>query len=231
MFFRWLFGSLLVLAAALLALRVARFSALPQFAAADDVVSVAFGDAREVISRSAITRADSYFHGGVDMEGCECHGHHECGHDHGEEHEEEAGDPWHWINSHIRAPQEHRHLEGAAAVEMLPWFWAAVKVNPHNVEAWSTAWYIAKHTMHDEALAWRVIAEAKAKNPDSVEIAFTEGRAYYDGGHGDLVSAKRCFERARALGEKKSGGDVSKLTEKEADAYRFAGNYLDHIHL
>jgi len=224
-------------------------SSLPQLASGSDVLSVIFGDAREVISRAAVQKADSYFHGGIDMDGAD--------HDDDEEHgglcrhdsasrdapapEENRNsttihyslftihslpDPWHWIDSRIRAPQEHRHLDGAKAVELLPWFWAAVKADPHNAEAWSVTWYTASHVMKDKELAARVLAEAKARNPDSIEIAFTEGRALYDGGKGDVAAAEKAFERARALGDAKCGGDVSKLTVREEEAYRFAGNYL-----
>ena len=162
-----------------------RQNSRPQLVRGDDALAVAFGGARETISLAMVQKADSYFHGGIDMDG-------------GEEKVEKVGggegrggDWWAWIDSKIRAPQVHRHLDGGESVEMLPWLWAAVKSDPHNAEAWSVAWYAAKHIMKDSATAERVLAEAKAKNPDSIEIAFTEGRAFYDGGKGDLAAAKR----------------------------------------
>lgn len=193
----------------------------PQLVRGDDALAVAFGGARETISLAMVQKADSYFHGGIDMDG-------------GEEKVEkvgggEGGDWWAWIDSKIRAPQVHRHLDGGESVEMLPWLWAAVKSDPHNAEAWSVAWYAAKHIMKDSATAERVLAEAKAKNPDSIEIAFTEGRAFYDGGKGDLAAAKRAFARTVALAEAKCGGDVAALSPREEEAYRFAKNYLDGL--
>lgn len=201
---------------------------LPQLVRGDDVMAVAFGGARETISLAMVHKADSYFHGGIDMECDELH-EHECEHDHDHCHghaEESCSDPWQWIDSHVRAPEVHRHLEGGEAAEMMPWFWAAVRSDPHNAEAWSVAWYTASHMMKDPVLAARILAEAKAKNPDSIEIAFTEGRSLYDGGRGDIAAAKAAFERTRKLGDAKCGGDVKKLSPREEEAYRFAGNYL-----
>ena len=111
----------------------------------------------------------------------------------------------------------------------MPWFWAAVQADPHNAEAWSVAWYTASHVMKDRELAVRVLAEAKKKNPDSIEIAFTEGRALYDGGKGDIFAAKLAFARAVGLAKAKCGGDVTKLTAREEEAFRFAGNYLKEM--
>jgi len=234
-------GSLLlahVLALAGLACLCGRFTSLPQLANGSDVLSVIFGDAREVISRAAVQKADSYFHGGIDMDthedegGCEDF----CGHHEKTENSTTAHcslltahslpDPWHWIDSRIRVPHEHKHLEGAKAVELMPWLWAAVRTDPHNAEAWSVAWYAASHIMKDKEMAARVLAEAKAKNPESIEIAFTEGRALYDGGKGDLVAAKLAFKRTVELAEAKLKTDSAALSPREDEAYRFAGNYL-----
>ena len=246
--------SLITIHLALLAglvLALGRTPSLPQLAAGGDVLSVAFGDAREVISRAAVHKADSYFHGGTDMKCDDLHEDHDGhdkrdGHDDGHvcdghchhHHQPEISatlhsslfllpsDPWKWINSRICVPQEHTHLDGKRAVELMPWLWAAVKADPHNAEAWSVAWYAAAHIMKDKAMAVRILEEAKAKNPESIEIAFTEGRALYDNGHGDLVAAKAAFARAVALGDAKCRGDVSKLTSREEESYRFAANYL-----
>ena len=191
---------------------------LPQLVRGDDALSVAFGGAKETISLAMVQKADSYFHGGIDMDG--------------EEEVEKVGgggDWWQWIDSKIRAPQVHRHLDGGESVEMLPWLWAAVKSDPHNAEAWSVAWYAAKHIMKDSATAERVLSEAKAKNPDSIEIAFTEGRALYDGGKGDVAAAKRAFQRAVELANAKCGGDTTKLSVREEESLRFAKNYLEGL--
>ena len=163
-------------------LALAPVGRLPQVARGDGALAVLFGDARETISHALVHKADSYFHGGIDME-CkhlgehDDHDHKDCHvrHDHVEE-THAAFDLWRWINSHVRAPEQHIHLDGKKSVELMPWFWAAVKADPHNIDAWTTAWYVANNTLKDKALARRVIDEAKAKNPDSLGIAFTEAR-------------------------------------------------------
>lgn len=164
---------------------------MPQALGGGDFLSVLLGDAKKDISDAMVHEADSYFHGGVDMDCHHLHGghHHDsgtcCHHDHGHDHDadcddhhEGAFDPWRWINVHVRAPEVDRHLSTKQAVEMMPWFWIAVKADPHNVEAWSTAWYTASHVMKDEALALRIAVEGQRLNPESLEMACVLGRAY-----------------------------------------------------
>ena len=227
----------------------------PQVAAGDDALAVAFGDARVAIGQAMFQKADSYFHGGIDMEAhdCEMDAVHEHHHDHDadddDEYDEEAHersehdadeaseavptssafDPWRWINSHVRAPQVERHLRGAKAVEMMPWFWASVRSDPHNIDAWTTTWYVAYNVMKDKDLAWRVIEEGKAKNPESLEIALYEARHVFGGGHGDVAKATRMFEEVRDRALARCGGDEEQLKESDRYMLRYARNYLDAI--
>ncbi len=262
-----------VVSSAALAFAAARMGdAMPQVVSGDDALSVAFGGAKDVISTAMFKTADSYFHGGIDMDhDCEMrdrdhghhhdhdHGHHEQhdhdhvkhddhDHDHGDAHEE-AGehhhhdesapgadahahsfpDPWRWINERIRAPQVERHLEGKRTVEMMPWFWASVKSNPHNVNAWATAWYVAWRMMKDDALARRIIKEGLEHNPDSLELALHNARQTYNVGKGDVEAAKSEFEALVSLALKKCGGDESRLDDDDIRQLRAARNYLDKI--
>ena len=231
--------------AVLLALAVGRFglARMPQVVSGDDALSVAFGDAKSTISAAMVHKADSYFHGGIDMECAEGHGHH---HDEPDDHHQETlkhsntqtlkhsdahsiSDPWHWINHHVRAPERHIHLDGGKSVEMLPWFWASVKADPHNIDAWTTAWYTANSMLKDRALARRILDEAKAKNPDSLEIAWTEARFVYQGGRGDVAAAERILEDARRMGKRKCGGRLSELSPHEAEAFCYILGYLSKI--
>ena len=167
---------------------------MPQVVKGEGALAVAFGDARETISQAFVHKADSYFHGGIDME-CDHlaeHGHadqdddHEDCHD-GHNHDEAAHgsfDPWRWINLHVRAPDEHRHLGGSETIELMPWFWASVKADPHNIDAWSTTWYIANNMMKDKDLALRVVTEGLEKNPDDPELLICRGaRGVLGGSH------------------------------------------------
>ena len=75
--------------AVLLALAIGRFGLerMPQIVQGDDALSVAFGDAKCTISAAMVRKADSYFHGGIDMECAEGHGHH---HDEPDDHHQET---------------------------------------------------------------------------------------------------------------------------------------------
>ena len=240
---KWCFSFALLLALAVFVVARVAPSRMPQMATGEDVMSVAFADAKSTISAAMVHKADSYFHGGIDMECHDMHGRHgEKHHDDGS-HEDAHGDgddddadahgishdPWGWINRHVRAPERHVHLEGRKAVELIPWLWASVKADPHNVDAWTTALYVANNIVKDRALAVRVLAEAKAKNPDSLEIAWAEARFVYDGGKGDAAKAEKLFESARELGKRKCGGRLSELSRHDAEIYRYILDYLSKI--
>lgn len=232
--------------------------AMPQVAKGEGVLSVAFGDARETISRAMVEKANNYFHGGVEVDCDHRHDHEsdclDClhGHDHdhdsvNEDHLAERmssrrhhddgeilakntrWDLWGWINARVRAPEVDQHLEDAKAVEMMPWFWAAVKADPHNVDAWTTAFYIASTAMHDEALSRRVLDEAKDKNPDSLEVLLAEGRFVYRKGAGDVEAAEKIFSTIRDKALSRSNNDPTQLPESDRWMYKFALNYLADI--
>ena len=192
---------------------------LPQVVRGSGTLAVAFGDARETISHALVHKADSYFHGGIDME---CHSH-------APHLPHSSADLWAWINSHVRAPEQHVHLDGKKSVELMPWFWAAVKADPHNIDAWTTALYVANNMLKDKALARRVIDEAKAKNPDNLEIAFAEARFVYDGGRGDVASAERLLEGALESASRRCGGRPSGLSERDAETYSRIREYLNGV--
>ena len=236
-----------ILLAMLLALALGRVerSRMPQLVLGDDALSVAFADAKSTISSAMLHKADSYFHGGIDMEcpnrheckHADCDGHDQHEHDHDNHRQEihapgpqtSACDPWHWINSRIRAPEKHVHLDGEKAVEMMPWFWASIKADPHNVEAWTTAWYAANAMLKDRALARRILDDAKAHNPESLDIAWDEARFVYDGGKGSAAAAERILKRALELGKRKCNGRLSELSERDAETCRRIQEYLDGI--
>ena len=181
-----------------------------QVASGGDALSVAFGDSKAVISQTLVHKADSYFHGGVDME---------CP-------DRSPPDLWQWINARVRAPQVHTHLEGKKSVELIPWLWASVKTDPRNVDAWTTAWHTANNMMQDRSLAEEILTEGLKRNPDSIELLFYLGRHLYDRGKGDAAAAEQMFAQARAAGLKACGGDLSRLGGKEAETFSFVLDYL-----
>ena len=206
-----------------------------QVASGDDALSVAFGDAKTAISQALVHKADSYFHGGVDMECPDREHHHDedscksCARrsdNQTTEQSNNAFDPWRWINDRIRAPQVHVHLEGEKSVELIPWLWASVKTDPHNVDAWTTAWHTANNMMKNRALAEEILNEGLKRNPDSIELLFYLGRHLYNRGKGDVSSAERAFAAARDVGLRLCGGDLVCLSEKDRDTYSFIVDYL-----
>lgn len=220
--------------------------AFPQVVRGEGALAVAFGDARAVLGRAMVQKADSYFHGGIDMDCHEAHGdehhhHDEEGehHDHhdgdeAEAHDEHEGhdgsfDPWRWINSRVRAPREHRHLDGEKSVELIPWLWASVTADPHNIDAWTTAAYVAGDMMKDRELALRIISEGEARNPGSARLRYYRGRVLYERGRGDVALAKSTFAAARDMALLKCGGRLERLSEEERRAYEFSTNFIAGI--
>lgn len=231
--------------------------ALPQIARGGDALSVAFGGAKQAISAAALTKADSYFHGGIDMEctdeeygghqhhhdhegdvceehgeGCDGHHHHD---QEGEEGSEEAAngeapsrrfDPWAWINVRVRAPEIEKHLEGKKAVELIPWLWASVHADPHNVEAWTTALYIASSVMGDRDLGERIIEDGVKANPGSFVIERSRGQFYYNVGKGDFPRARAAFEAGYRKAQAACDGDFSKLSEDDARVFAAIVSHL-----
>jgi hypothetical protein len=185
---------------------------MPQALEGGDILTVLLGDAKKDISGAMLHEADSYFHGGVDID---CHHLHDHDHDHDHEHDYDSAaperaspeevprsDPWRWINAHIRAPEIDRHLEGDKAVEMMPWLWVAIKADPHNVKAWSAAWYSAAHIMKDESLALQIALDGCRANPSSMELACNLGRAYRAESTRDLGRSEEMFRKVVGMAEK-----------------------------
>jgi hypothetical protein len=220
----------------------------PQALAGGDILSVLLGDAKKDLSGAMVREADSYFHGGVaDMHdlqhhhhehGEECHdehchdehhhhehgddeGHDEDDHDEDEHDEARRPDPWRWINDGVRAPEVHRHLDGERAVELMPWFWVAAKSDPHNVEAWSSAFFVASHMLKDDDLALRIATEGRRLNPASVELAATLGNAWGAEGVRDAAKAEEQFRAAVDL-----AGAKETLDDNESVAFFDAVSHL-----
>ena len=217
---------------------------LPQGWTGEDILSVLLGDAKKDISDSMVRTADSYFHGGVDID-CHFEGHdyegHTCPEDgdcphHGHGHHEGKSksetdpgrrvDPWRWINGHIRAPEVDRHLGQEKAKEMLPWFWMAVRSNPHNTEAWTTAWFAAASLMKDPNLARKVAEEAYQANPDALDVLCVLGRTYRLEGIQDEGKAIAAFSKLRRAGLRKCGGNPDKLSDVDKASFLQALDYL-----
>lgn len=137
-----------------------------------DVLVRIFGGTAEIVSQRAVDEADLYLHAGVG---------HSC---------EDA------CESGVRrartlplqglvckfhdstAPKDHKHIEGEEEKELLPWFVVAVRLDPHNVEAWLDGAYWHYRTgNHQEAE--RFISAGIRHNPDDHRVHLERGILYH----------------------------------------------------
>ncbi len=168
-----------------------------------DPLAILFGDVRMLIGRRMIGKADEYFHGGVTDIDCSLkhshhnhvhdhHGDHQDHHDHQDEHDEHDHQdlqdfhddednheavraPWRFVTRAIRLPSIERHLEGESSREILPWLWAALRVDSGNVSAYANAAYVLDALYGDKNKALAVLEEGRKTNPDSSELEFQKG--------------------------------------------------------
>jgi len=188
--------------------------ALPRGTSGGDLLAVCFGDARAVFSTAMVRKADSYFHGGVDLDAHEVaeHAAARAGGTHGvlagEAYEaEEAArdraaaapvtflpDPWAWIDARVHV-QEHRHLDDAHARELIPWFWAAVRADPSNLSAYEDAAYVVGTMMKNPGGAIKILDEGIAHNPRAAILDFDRGEIF-ERRIKDRAIAAAAFERA-----------------------------------
>ena len=204
---RWhdLLALLPLLAVVLLARTLpARYAgAMPQVPG-DDLLQLVLGDARREFGQQMLARADTYYHGGMEHEGCtglEEHDDHPK-HDGLEAHEHAASvgtgfpDPWRWISRHLHA-QPHRHLAEEEFDELLPWLWAACRAAPDDVQARLTAAYVLERHTGEPRAAIRLLEEGIGVVPNSPELAFALGELYLNKLHAP-GKAETWFERSRA---------------------------------
>ncbi len=166
----------------------------------DSMLTLVSQDTRMVLSAEMMKKADEYFHGGVKVHNCDLNDHaHDHDHDHEHDHEKdhkhahahnhshdseqsrpEVGrDPFRWINRHIHV-QEHRHLQAARSVELLPWVYAATKTSPHNIMAYESGSYILSDMLNNPRLAVEYLKDGIAHNPASVQLEMSLGELYYN---------------------------------------------------
>jgi len=166
------------------------------------------GDSRRFLSFKMIEIADEYYHGGVQHKEC-THGigHHQNGHDHDhqktlssghepQQHEKHSSrhrdgvsekhprkhqwTSWSgFINAKIH-PSGHKHLKGKRyEKEIVPWVWAAVEANPHNISAYQVAAYWLANRLGKPEQALKIIAKGIKENPESCELELGRARVLF----------------------------------------------------
>ena len=164
-----------------------------------DILFKTIGEAKILLSDMSYITADIYFHGGLFSHPAEPHEH---------------------AHKHIHAPKfnllarlaeklefhEHRHLSGEEVKEILPWFYYAVKLNPHNIEAYVIGGYWAGLMLDKLDEGVRFLKEGLRHNPDSWEI------------HGEIANlykVKEDYEKAISY----YGKAHSLITRKNSDKF------------
>lgn len=167
-------------------------SSTPQ---SEDILMQILGGTAQLISMGAYREADVYFHGGA-MERCSESEENE----HAHQHALSASLPGYNIIRQMQdeaAPKEHRHLEGKEASEMLPWFMVAVRIDPHNIDAWRVgSYWFYRAGFHDKALDF--ITEGMKHNPLDYRLYYDRGVLYHRMGQwkkavDDLQMAKKLW--------------------------------------
>lgn len=159
------------------------------------LLNTVFGESRTVLSERMVYRADVYFHGGVGYEQCD----HEHSHeqepdeqeqgDSHEKHREQAdhansapsgySDWWTQLNRRLH-PRGHKHLRGKREEkEILPWLWAAIRIDPKNPQPYVDAAYFLGNRLGQADEALELLNQGIRKNPEEMELYFAKGTTLY----------------------------------------------------
>jgi|GEM_PF-2183971 len=159
-----------------------------------DVLTQVLGGASAIAADSAFEQADVYYHAGV---------------------REEDESPKLSTSSArdlpllglVRSlqkntvPKEVRHLERKDEKELLPWFHAAVRLNPHHIEAWcvGTYWY---YRVGEYGQAEAFASEGIRRNPSEYKLYLERGVLFAR--LGQYKRALSDLEKAKSLRPPKS---------------------------
>jgi tetratricopeptide (TPR) repeat protein len=182
---------------------------LPQ-TAGTSLLDQVLGEARMMVSDAMILKADEYFHGGVRVADCTHADAHAASsldlpgsapaHAHEDEDDAQPGapprDPWSWVNTRIHVA-EHRHMDGDQARELIPWYWAAVRLEPKNVQAYLLCASVMSQDLLRPAEALRILEEGIRNNPADAELEIDAGCIHLNRLR-NPSAAQACFDRAYA---------------------------------
>lgn len=154
------------------------------------------GEARAMVSTWSFLQADVYFHGGVSGFSGE---HAACAHAAGKKKEPDMFT----YNILRRLSREiditdHTHLEGDKTKEIIPWLYYSAKIDPHNIDAYTTTAFYLAHTFGKDKDALDFLREGLRYNPDSWQINAEIGRMYFQSFE-KIEKAVRFLSRAYGL--------------------------------
>jgi tetratricopeptide (TPR) repeat protein len=165
-----------------------------------------FGEFREYLSDLSYLQADAYFHskGRNCEQGLEAHDEYavETKHQHAlPELAIKQIFPNHLLNiSQAIQINGHRHLSVNEQKEIIPWFYYAIKLNPHNESAYCIGgFWLANHLGKiDEAIEF--LKQGLEHNPDSWKICAELGETYFMNKK-DYPNANYYFKQAKLFSE------------------------------
>ena len=120
-------------------------------------------------------------------------------HEHGGEHAQQHSwwQPWGRLNAALH-PRGHKHLHGKRQEkEVLPWIWAAVQADPHNIEAWLTTAYWLANRLDKPIQAVDLLDQGIRRNPDGYSLPAAKARIL-SRQLGDVENALKLLETAAA---------------------------------
>jgi len=158
------------------------------------------GEARAMVSTWSFLQADVYFHGGVSdfSENLSSLAHATKG-------KEELGTPAYNILARLSKETDitdHIHLEGDQTKEIIPWLYYSAKIDPNNIDAFTTTAFYLSHTFGKNEDALSFLREGLKSNPDSWKINAEIGRMYFQY-FDDPAKAVRFLFRAYGLQKEK----------------------------
>jgi len=200
-----------------------------------DILYRILGEARKIFSVSSAVTADVYFHGGFYPSDFErLHMMERMDGDHAHEHEHvhicgENGEHLSYGGTGRKADEvtdvsrsnvllylgdtvhlaRHIHLHGEEEKEMLPWLYYAVRLDPHNINAYVVGghWLGRRLNMEEEAI--KFLHEGLRNNPDSWEMYNEIGMVHFSV-RKDYGQALEYFQRAEGFMGPENADDFDK---------------------
>jgi tetratricopeptide (TPR) repeat protein len=134
---------------------------------------------------------------------------------------------------------EHTHLSGGQEREILPWLKLSAELDPQRIQTYTVAAYWLRVRLGKVKEAEEFLREGLRHNPDSYQILFELGRAYYENDHDpdrarnvwELALKKWDAQEARKKQEDQDLVSLAQIVDNLAHLEEAAGHYERAIEL
>lgn len=133
-----------------------------------------FTGSRQAFSRQFAETADVYFHRGVPHL-----------------HELAFRNSFYQRLARNISPTGHVHLEGKVVAESMPWYWMAIKLDPHNIQNYLVAAFWLGGAIDNIPIAHEVLQEARINTDLNHEVELEDAMLY--------IKEKKLAEAEKAL--------------------------------